>query len=675
MKYLLLFGVCLTGFLGCTPDPVKSTPPAANSEPEPETTVTPAPASTQPAGEVQMRGTGQMFRFYESDADRSEGERPSFEITAPSFVMQDDVVIFENAEATVYAEGSPSAVFKASEAILNQGEEVATLKGTVEVEMDGQKLAMESMEWKNADRTATSEGTITYSRGETLLNAQGMTYSRDSERLELKNVTGTVRIKEGETVQQSRRKSGLISAFTTALLSLFSLVGTAHAQTQATAFTYLDIVEPAAKVIFKGGRLESIDGDAAPIQIRLRGEDESVQPMSLKAVTFGMGWPESGSTSQPSFITLDKSVEVDSAQGLIASSRARLDFAANTLTFTDGVSGSTPEINQFTADKIVYDLESGDAEMSNLKATGVPMASDGGGFSTMDINRAGTVAFTGGSVKQMSGGVSIGLAGDDGRFDLSASTVTFAWSGKGEGAKPSAVNMSGSVNVKSPDGLIKSSKATMDLKAKSIVFTDKVSGSTEQIKEFACDKMTYGLETGDTDMENFTAKNLPIESSGEKKNTYKSMDVNKAPQVALRKGQLDAMTGGVEISLVPVDESASPVLMSGDKLTFVFAEGKTSPDTAILTGNSKVDMGERWMSSDSAEFDLAEGKISFKGKVSGNLAGVNSVAGSLVVYDLNTNNLQIRNADIEELPRRGREASDESPPPGGAEPPASGDQP
>lgn len=186
--------------------------------------------------------------------------------------------------------------------------------------------------------------------------------------------------------------------------------------------------------------------------------------------------------------------------------------------------GKSDSIESFDAERISYDMKSGDSEMTGLVARGIKLGAPGGEAksgatdSSMNIERAGRVVSSGGQVKTMSGGVNISLSPSDANakpMKLNAGDATFAWSG--EGGQPTAIAMRGSVRVDGPQGAIHADRADFDLMKKQLVFSGKVNGGLPQIERFDADKFTYNLESGETMMTNLTAKGLAISSPTEKK--------------------------------------------------------------------------------------------------------------------------------------------------------------
>jgi lipopolysaccharide assembly outer membrane protein LptD (OstA) len=446
-------------------------------------------------------------------------------------------------------------------------------------------------------------------------------------------------------------------------LVLALIAPAALAQMGSTDYSYIDIEKAAPLVEFKDSRLTMISGG---VEIVLRSADETVQPMRLGAQEITFEWPSDGGNS-PTAINLNESVRVDSPQGDIRSSRAILDLNASLLTFTGSVSGSSEQIASFDADQIVYDLESGDSEMVNLRATGIGLTGGEGDvssadtdYSEMDIDRAGLVKFSNGQVNTMSGGVSITMQpaqANAQRLKLSAADVAITWTPTGQ---PAAMQMRGSVRVDGPQGDIRSERADLNLGKKSLEFTGNVKGTTEQIESFDTDKLTYNLDTGDTDMINLRAQGLDIgqpapeveTEEAESASPFSKMDIEKAPEVSMTAGKLNWMRGGVSIRIHGREEDAPPLALDADELTFAYSEGVASPDHVVMTGNVIVDGPDTDIESDTADLDMASNTLTFTGNVRGSQPGLTGAKAKRVVYDLKTGNLSMQGTSIEEMDHR-----------------------
>ncbi len=451
------------------------------------------------------------------------------------------------------------------------------------------------------------------------------------------------------------------SAIYVAALAMLPL---AAAQVGSTNYTYIDIQKPAPRVEFKDSRLETISGG---VEIVLRGADDSVRPMRLGAQEISFVWPEDGGNS-PTRINLKDQVRVDSPQGDIQSSQAVLDMKAGLLTFTGNVSGSSEQIASFEADEIVYDLNSGDSQMVNLRATGIEIGGGEGAsgetdYSQMDIDRAGAVSFNDGQVDRMSGGVSITLqpaTSGAQRLKLSAANVGIAWSPSGQ---PAAIQMRSNVRVDGPQGDIRSEKADLDLGKKRLEFTGNVKGKTEQIETFDTDKLTYNLDTGDAEMTNLRAQGLdigepaPAEGADEGANEestspFSKMDIEKAPEVSMTAGKLNWMRGGVQLLMHGKEEDAPPLALDARELTFAYSADKPTPDRIVMTGDVKVDGPTTDIESDSADLDMASNTLTFTGNVKGSQPGLTGATAKRVVYDLVTGNMSMQGTSIEEMDQR-----------------------
>lgn len=448
------------------------------------------------------------------------------------------------------------------------------------------------------------------------------------------------------------------------LAAAFIFIGAsaAIAQMGSSKYSYIDIEKAAPLVEFENSRLTKISGG---VEIVLRAADETVRPMRLEAQDIAFEW--AADAESPSTINLNERVRVDSPQGDIRSSRATLDMNGGLLTFTGNVSGSSEQIASFEADQIIYNLDSGDSEMVNLRAKGIGLAGGEGdvsapdsGYSEMDIDRAGAVKFVDGQVETMSGGVSITLQpaqANAQRLKLGASSVGIAWAPSGQ---PAAIQMRGSVRVDGPQGDIRSEKADLNLGKKTLEFTGNVKGTTEQIEAFDTDTLTYNLDSGDTLMTNLRAQGLdigqpePEAESGEEDSAspFTKMDIEKAPEVSMTAGTLNWMRGGVQIRIHGREEDAPPLTLDANELTFAYSEGAASPDRVVMTGNVIVDGPTMDVTSESAELNMASNTLTFTGNVKGSQPGLTGATARRVVYDLATGNMSMQGTSIEEMDHR-----------------------
>lgn len=430
---------------------------------------------------------------------------------------------------------------------------------------------------------------------------------------------------------------------------------TLHAAAAAQTGNYasVEIVKPAPLVEFGGSQLKSISGG---VEIALHPQDADAQPMRLKSQEMTFAWPKEGAAS-PTAIRMKTKVSVDSPQGVITANSADFDIKGNRLTFSGGVRGSSEQIESFEAEKIVYDIDSGDSDMSSLRARGIRLG-EGSGYSRMHIDRAATVKFTGGKVNRMGGGVSIVLESADNAtkpLKLSASDVGLEWGG---GGQPSAIELRGNVRVVSPQGDIAADRADFSLAKDSIEFSRNVKGTSDQIQSFTSDTLSYNIKSGDTTMTNLVAKGLKFstgDAAGEGPG-YSQMDVDKAPEVTMAGGKLAAIRGGVDIKLRGDNPDQESLWLRAQTFRFQYASADApSPERVVLEGDVKVKGPKANIDSGLADLNLPKNSLTFSGNVSGNTPEMGQFEAQELVYDLKTGDVTMKSVRAEELPKRATE--------------------
>ncbi|MBX7256737.1 MAG: hypothetical protein K1Y02_10275 [Candidatus Hydrogenedentes bacterium] len=425
---------------------------------------------------------------------------------------------------------------------------------------------------------------------------------------------------------------------------------------QAGNYESIEILKPAPLVEFNGGQLKQISGG---VEIALHSKDAAGQSMRLGSQDMAFEWPKEGGTS-PTSIRMKSKVSVDSPQGKITANNADLDIKGNRLTFSGAVRGSSEQIESFEAEKIVYNLDSGDSDMTNLRARGIRLG-DSSGYSRMNIDRAATVKFANGQAKHLGGGVSIVLDStqEGGKpLKLSASEVGIAWGGNGQ---PSAIELRGNVRVISPQGDITSERADFSLAKESIDFSGNVKGTSDQIPSFNSDTFSYNIKTGDTTMTNLVAKGLefPAGDSSTSEQGYSKMDVDKAPEVAMVGGKLASIRGGVDIKLRGEKPEQESLWMQAQSFAFHYVSPDApSPDRVVLEKDVKVKGPAGNILSDRADLNLSKNLVTFSGNVSGNTSDISQIKAQELDYDLKTGNISMRSFRADELNPHANEKAD-----------------
>ena len=592
-----------------------SAPPAAGP---------PAPAETKLDEQTVASSSGTKLRYFRDVLDSDQPQTPSFELEAERFSMTaDNLYIVEKATAIAYGKDGSQTKFEAGEGQFDENTKTTQLKGNAICTMGTQRVEMQDVIWTNETQTAATQNPVVVSDGETKLQAGSMEYNTDTKVLALHTLSGTVSMKGPQT-------------------------DAAPATTDTETFEFIDVK--------KGGLGEFLDGQlqhiTGGVEIALRGPDPNAKPMQLSAEKIEFQWNE-GERTKPKGIRLEGGVSVDGPQGLITAGRADLDLAANSLVFAGNVQGKSESIESFDAERIVYDMKTGDSEMTNLVARGISLGAPGAeaksgaaDFSRMNIERAGRVVSSGGQVKTMTGGVSITLeprAAGGTPMKLNAGEAVFSWSG--DGGQPTAIAMRGSVRVDGPQGAIHADRGDLDLAKKELVFTGKVNGSLPQLERFDAGKLVYNIESGETLMSNVTAKGLaiaaqkkddkPVEDADKKKG-YSRMDIESAPEVSLTGQNLNWMRGGVSLIMRADDPKEPPLTVTAGELVFGYEKDQTSPQRILLKQNVAMDAPEMSVKSDQADLNIGANLVVFTGNVSGSTPQVSDFIATQLSYNMAT---------------------------------------
>ncbi|MCP4646080.1 MAG: hypothetical protein GY851_36890 [bacterium] len=275
-------------------------------------------------------------------------------------------------------------------------------------------------------------------------------------------------------------------------------------------FSAMDI-DRAPEVVFTEGKVERMSGG---VRITLRSADPKTKPFKLAASEVTFDWPAGGGS--PSAIHLRGSVAVDSPEGRITSERADFDMAKESLVFVGNVVGSTPEIEEFQTDKIVYNIASGDSVLTNLRAQDVPVSqgeeaapdATKTNYSTMDIVKAPVVLMQAGRFKKITGGVEILLKPDDPEkkpMALSGKEMGFTFE---DTPTPTEVILTGDVVVDAAEAHIEANEAELDMESKQLTFSGDVEGDLPGIKGLQASEIVYDLTTGNVSMSGASADQL-----------------------------------------------------------------------------------------------------------------------------------------------------------------------
>jgi len=203
-------------------------------------------------------------------------------------------------------------------------------------------------------------------------------------------------------------------------------------------------------------------------------------------------------------MTFTGDVAMSSAEGTIRANQAQLDEAKRTMTFSGSVRGDLAEIRGFSAARIVYALDTGDAEITDLRVQRVPMKSKGESgsednlmsFSEMAIQRAPQVRVKTKRVESISGGLEFLLRGasqDSPAMSVRAARAGFEYEST-DTPLPSIVRLQGGVTVSGTQGNIRADKAELQPATKRFVFSGNVNGDTPDIPQFRAETLSYDAE-------------------------------------------------------------------------------------------------------------------------------------------------------------------------------------
>ncbi len=194
MKMVLPLLVAVLAVSGCTGP---ASPPSQQPEPVEEE---PSGPPTAPQEEpVNMSGSISL-KFYEPDVGDDQPRGATFEVSSPqSSMLEDGVWMLTPAKAIVYGKDGEETLFEADSARFDDNSKMASLEGSVSVNVGTQHVELEEMTWSNDGRVARSERPVKVVDDETQLTAAGMEYHAETRTLLLYDVTGSIRLNEGST--------------------------------------------------------------------------------------------------------------------------------------------------------------------------------------------------------------------------------------------------------------------------------------------------------------------------------------------------------------------------------------------------------------------------------------------------------------------------------------------
>ncbi len=592
----------------------------------------PDPGASAESGNAILTGSTELA-FWDDEAPPGVEQPPTFWVSADEFTLEETqgekVWILEGATAILAVADGDDAHIEAGRCRFDEASKTAELFDGVTVRMGVKTIELTDMTWLNEEGVARSENKLTVADGPSSFQAEKMAFTPSKNELVLEQVLGTVRPDDEE----------------------------------GGGFKSLEFVKPAPLVEFKESLLRRMSGGVGLSVVRADAQNE---PLALEAEAMDFSWDDADppalsqidlqedvhikgdqgdmrsnqATLTLSQIELEGNVRVEDDQGTLRSNEATLNLDENWLVFSGAVQGSTERIARFDCDQVRQDLETGDAEMSNLTAKGLSAK----GFSGMDIEKAPRVQFRQGELERISHGVRIRLRsskpGEKG-FLLRASEVTFAR--PADGGEPTAIHLRNNVQVNGPNGTISARKADFDTEKQVIEFVGdpnrRVLGSTPQIRQFSADRIRYTVSTNDAFLTNLKARDVPIsspeEGAGADQHNYSSMDIEKAPNVLLRDGRLAWIEGGVEALLQPQDPKQEPLHLKSSRADFEFSDpASMSPSRVKLTGNVRVDGPEAKVSANDALLDMANKELEFTGNVKGDTPALKGFEADKAIWNL-----------------------------------------
>jgi lipopolysaccharide export system protein LptA len=636
--------------VGCGGQSESSAPPASATKTVADAVTDASSATEEGAGQI----TARLFRRNAADG---EFIGPSLEVFSPNVSeAEPGVMNFGDAQVTIFAEDGQQVVITAKNGVLDQNEETAELTGEVVVMMGSQILTMEQLSWNNEKREAITRTKVKIVDGDTVLTADGMRFSPDENTLTLDRVTGEIRLPGTGPSAQARAGQR-----TWRTLAMWLIMATpVHAQVGGdTAYTHVVIEKPAPEVVFRDNRLDQMTGG---VEIQLETADENEPPLILGADTIIFGWKEDAATELAS-LDMTGNVSVSNNDGQMWAADAEFDVGKMVIVFSGGVNGRFEGIDEFQADRLTYQIESGDMEMRNLRAT-IPFADDQGGdaasFSQMKVERAAVVHIVEGKVQDMNGGVEVKLTPEDASakpITLNAETFWFSYADASQ-RQPDSVSMEGEVHVDSPQGLIQSNNASFGVSSGLIKFRGNVRGRSDVLKSFRANSFDYDLDTEDGILTSFRADGVQM---GDSDGGYDRMDVRRAPEVRMRGGRVTNMSGGVEIYMAGDAERAS-LTAKAQSIDIAYAgSSATAPSAVNMKDDVNVTTGETVIFSDTADLNMQTEAVDFVGNFRAEFPKASGINGTSANYNLKTGDFTLYGGGVDELSRSEPEENPEQP--------------
>lgn len=501
----------------------------------------------------QYRATGQVDLAFYAEQAGDAPQKPSFKVAAHRTTMlEQGIVSFREAHAVIYGREDELTEIFAGRGTFDKASQEAALAGGVRLESSGLEVSLEEITWDNAERMARSQKPAVIQQNGTRLQTSTFALLPEENVLNLTDVQGEVALTptpgQSEALEPAKAPQ-----FTALRIERAPVVRMAQNRVESITGGLKMVLAPADETeaplsVAAQDALFAypLGGGAMPERVELTGEAAvngapgsiraDVAVLDLQSKQFDFKGSVTGSTEQvPSFsaerlsyspgqVTLTGGVAVDAEQGSVQANRAVLDYDTNTMTFTGGVRmegemgllqaeeatldekastvtftanvrGRLADFENFQASRIVHHLDTGNAEIANLRMPNVRLGEGGGdgtfSFDRMEINRAPSVQVVSKRVQSIRGGVEFVLTSDGGEpMRISGDTADFSYAG--QGTMPDTVSLNGNIRVTGPMGNVKANQAQMSMADKQFLFTGGVEGSAQELESFKADKLVYG---------------------------------------------------------------------------------------------------------------------------------------------------------------------------------------
>ena len=535
----------------------------------------PAGDQTLPRDQSAASGVIELL-FYDERAFAGQPAEPTLRLTTRVRVVEEGAMSFEQAEAVFTAPDGTRTFLYAGAGEYDQSAKRVALTGGVRLESGTLRIELQDMLWVNETQTARSEQPATIRDGKTHLQAETFEFypggdesMPGEELLVLSGVTGAIDLSAAD--KEENRAAGS---------------GPAHLKSPAAGmgsdFTTM-IIRAAPRVRMRSRRFESIQGGAA---IELSTGEAGAEPVLLAAdeTLFLYG---DGEGALPEAVELTGGVDLNGPPGTIRSDTARLDLRRNRFDFLGNVHGSTPEVEEFRADRLVYD--------------------------SARIELSGQVRVVGadGSIKA-----------ETARRDESTRVMSFA----------------GDVAMSSPEGSIRSNEAELNEALRTMTFTGAVRGDLGEVKGFAATRIIHHLDSGDSDITHLRIDRIDLADAGAPADAgamdFSWMSIAKAPKVRVKARRVSTISGGLEFLLHSASPDTPPTRVRALEAGFVYKDdGNALPALMRLERDVMVESPQGEIRAATAEIRPALKQFEFQGNVEGRTPDVPRFTSRKLMYD------------------------------------------